>query len=412
MKSLTLTWYLSFFLCLASYSVSSQSLNSNWISQIGGFANEEEIKLSVDPSGNIIVVGTFILSMEFNQGSSIDSLTSNGNKDIFIMKLDAFGGRIWLKQVGGSSADFISSLDIDDNGNIYLGGEFSGTCDFDPGPNTFDLTSNGSQDIFILKLNPSGQFQWARHFGGNSREKLTSLEAGTNDRISFNGYFSGTADFDPGPGQYLLVSQGPDDHFIAQINKNGEFQFAKEFGNASSQIGIGGFIKTVMTTDHDGNIYLSGNFGGMLDVFPGQGVFFLTSTAFTDAFLLKLDSLGNFQWAKQYEGTEDQLPLGLHVGKDDLLYAYGNFSDAVDFALDTNYFILTADPANPWNPFDPFENYIAVSTLDGDLVNAFKIGGLDFEGVFEMEVETNGDLFFAVILLTHAILTQDPEFRD
>src|ERR1041384_1633258 len=73
----------------------------------------------------------------------------------------------WAKQLGGNSGhDIACSITSDINGNVYSTGYFAGTADFDPGASVFNLTSNGLEDIFISKLNASGNFVWAKKIGG------------------------------------------------------------------------------------------------------------------------------------------------------------------------------------------------------------------------------------------------------
>ena len=58
----------------------------------------------------------------------------------------------WAKGMGGTSFDSGNSIIVDSSGNVYTTGYFNGTVDFDHGPGTFNLTSAGSEDIYISKL--------------------------------------------------------------------------------------------------------------------------------------------------------------------------------------------------------------------------------------------------------------------
>ncbi len=74
------------------------------------------------------------------------------------MKLDSSGELVWAKSLGGSSHDQAMDVASDDSGNVYILGRFKGTADFDPGLGVSNLTSNGAFDVFIVKLNSSGDF--------------------------------------------------------------------------------------------------------------------------------------------------------------------------------------------------------------------------------------------------------------
>jgi hypothetical protein len=70
---------------------------------------------------------------------------------------------IWAKQMGGGSTDRSAAMVTDASGNVYTTGFFTGVSDFDPGPGTYTLAgSPGGLDIFISKLDASGNFLWAK----------------------------------------------------------------------------------------------------------------------------------------------------------------------------------------------------------------------------------------------------------
>lgn len=74
----------------------------------------------------------------------------------------------WAKSFGGTSSEHGVSVAVDDAGNVYTTGFFYETCDFDPGPETFNITSIGYDDIFIQKMDALGNFLWAKSFRSTS----------------------------------------------------------------------------------------------------------------------------------------------------------------------------------------------------------------------------------------------------
>ena len=94
-------------------------------------------------------------------------LTTVGNWDIFIQKMDAAGNFLWAKGIGGNGSDKAWCSSVDAAGNIYTVGHFEGTVDFDPGPGTSNLVSAGNYDIFIQKLDGAGNFVWAKSLGAS-----------------------------------------------------------------------------------------------------------------------------------------------------------------------------------------------------------------------------------------------------
>src|SRR5690242_15103505 len=89
----------------------------------------------------------------------------------------------WGKAFGSANTDYGNSIATDISVNIYITGSFEGTVDFDPGIGTFNLTAVGYDDLFICKLNSSGNFVWAKAMGG-----AWSLAEGYSLTVSASGY--------------------------------------------------------------------------------------------------------------------------------------------------------------------------------------------------------------------------------
>jgi hypothetical protein len=108
---------------------------------------------------------------------------------------------------------------VDPGGNVYITGYFEGTADFDPGAGTYNLTSAGSWDIFISKLNASGNFVYAKQLGGNDWNEGPSIVVDPGGNVYTTGNFEGTVDFDPGAGTYNLTSAGSKDIFVHKMSQ-------------------------------------------------------------------------------------------------------------------------------------------------------------------------------------------------
>ena len=206
----------------------------------------------------------------------------------------------WAKQISGDGIGNASLvITIDASENVYTIGSFAGTVDFDPGSGVFNLTATGNSDIFINKLDASGNFVWVKSFGGPEYDTGRSIVLDSSGNIYTTGTFGGTADFDPGLGVYNLTTSGiADGVFISKLDASGNFVWAKKIG--------GGCYCDYyfIAVDGTGNVYTTGSFDGTQDFDPGPGVFNLTSTGWSDTFISKLDSAGNFVWAKRIGGVD------------------------------------------------------------------------------------------------------------
>ncbi len=249
--------------------------NGNFVSviQFGGMG----WGLEMDAAGNFLISGEFSGTKDFDPGVGTFMLTSAGNADIFVLKLDGSGNFLWAKQFGAASNDRSYHLAIDPSNNVIVTGEFYGTVDFDPGMGTSNVTSGiGSTDCFILKLNEFGDFVWAIGFGGINNDRGYGICVDNNHDIYATGYFSGTADFDPGVGVANLTASGNNtDVFVLKITGSGNYAWANSFGAPSADD-----EGRDLLLDQNGNIQVAGSIHGTADFDPGTNVSSFTGTGY------------------------------------------------------------------------------------------------------------------------------------
>ncbi|HBI16279.1 MAG TPA: hypothetical protein DDY20_12360 [Desulfobulbaceae bacterium] len=296
----------------------------SWAKAMGGASSGGGEDIFVDTSGNVYTTGTFEGSADFDPGPGTFYLSSLSIRDIFISKLDSSGNFLWAKAIGGY-IDYPSrnpSISVDPSGNIYVTSVFGGTVDFDPGAGRFYLTSAGYSDIFILKLNNSGNFVWARSMGGAEYDSASGISANTSGNVYTTGNFFGTVDFDPGPGTFNLTSSANEyDMFISKLDSDGNFVWAKATSPGSSDICL----------DASGNVYTTGCFNGTVDFDAGADTFFLTSAGGGDIFISKLDSNGDFIWAKALGGATNDCGYDITVDTSGNVYTSGIFQESEAF---------------------------------------------------------------------------------
>ncbi len=295
------------------------------VSVFGGASNEETLSIKVDSNGNIFSAGFFSGTADFNPGTESESLTALG-QDIFISKLDSSGNFLWAKRIGGSGDDVAKSIGVDSAGNVIIAGDFNGTVDFDPGVETATLTSSGQGDVFILKLDPSGNYLWAKSFGGTTADSGIFISVAPQGNSVVTGLFSGTVDFDPSGATFNLSSVGGGwDIYVSKFNSSGIFQWSRSRGGQGTDIG------DAVAVDSNGNVYSSGVFSGEVDFNPGTETVTLTSSGPNDMFISKFDSAGNYLWAKRFGGSGSDGSTPISVDGNGNIYLSGDFSGTVDF---------------------------------------------------------------------------------
>ncbi len=298
--------------------------NFMWAKQIGnGITTIRVVKL--DAAGYIFLGGSFKGQADMDPGAGIVNLTSAGDYDAFVIKLDPSGNFMWAKQMGASALDDVRGLDVDANGNVYITGLFTNTVDLDPGPAVFNLSTNGGYDTYVLKLDGNGTFVWAKGIHGTIIELPRALTVDASGNVHVTGVVFGTIDFDPGPGVDTLTANS-DNSFILKLSNTGNYLWAKIFGGPS-----GGGCAFDIAVDAAGNVYTTGDFSGTSDFDPNAGVSNMTAASPADVFISKLNASGNFVWAKSI--AQSFTFGGGNIDLDNLgnIYVTGQFTATTDF---------------------------------------------------------------------------------
>jgi hypothetical protein len=311
--------------------------NFIWAKSMGGSSADSGIFVAVDRLGNSAITGIFSGSVDFDPGLETTTLTSAGDWDIYVSKFDSNGNFLWSKRRGGTGRDIGDGIGFDSAGNLYSSGIFSGAVDFDPGLETSTLTSSGSNDVFISKFDTSGNYLWAKKFGGSSSDGSTPISVDSSGNIYLSGDFSGTVDFDPTDGVLNLTAAGTKDNFISKVDSSGNYLWTKRIGSSGAEA-----TGARTAIDSSGNVFYTGDFTGTVDFDPGVDTSTLTSSGLNDIFISKIDSSGNFLWTKAMGSSGADRGQAIAVDKSGNVYATGYFNGTADFDPSATLLNLTS----------------------------------------------------------------------
>ena len=164
--------------------------NHVWSKKLGSdLGNEDARGIAFDPSGNVVIVGVAISSVNFGGGS----LSAGGLGYGYVAKYGAAtGAYVWANRIGGpSGSDTANAVDVDASGNVLVAGAFdSSTIDFVGGQ---QLARIGKTDGYVAKFTPAGALSWARAYGGASIDVLQTINAAPGGTPVTGGYFNGSA---------------------------------------------------------------------------------------------------------------------------------------------------------------------------------------------------------------------------
>ena len=194
-----------------------------WGKSIGGPGDDLGMALAIDQTNSIVHWGTtFHNTVDFNPGTGVTNLTSNGNYDIgFGCYSATTGNMIWAKSAGGTGDDVPRTITMDLCENIYVGGDVaSSSIDLDPSAGVANFTTAGMADIFVSKYTSMGCYLNAFVLGGpNNDYNWVSNYCFPLNQLFVGGEFRNTVDFNPGSGVANLVSAGGTDGYIARYSE-------------------------------------------------------------------------------------------------------------------------------------------------------------------------------------------------
>lgn len=307
----------------------SQTPSFEWAVSLGASGPDNGSAITCDDFGNIYVTGSFSNSVDFDQGPGEVLLTSNGDGDVFVLKMDGLGKLLWAKSFGGNNTDGGKSITVDRNGNVFVAGTMGGRYKYDPRQKTLHMISVSGEDIFVQKLDPKGNVKWIKSIGGKESDLGKAITSDANGNIYVTGFFEGTVDFDPGQEVRYLTAPPSGAMFVLAMNTSGALLWA------NAMVGKGWARPASIASDSKNNLYLTGSLAQTVDFDPGPDKALLTSTADVDIFILKLDVSGNLVWAKSMAGTTGGpfFEGGLSIATDlqDQVYLTGFYSATVDF---------------------------------------------------------------------------------
>jgi hypothetical protein len=253
-----------------------------WAIQAGGADSESGCGVAVDKGGASLVTGWFKGVTWFGT----NSLTSRGDDDIFVAKLDAAGTNwLWVRQAGAAKSDRGQGIALDAAGNSHISGYFQSTASF--GTNT--LTSAGGYDAFVSKLDVDGNWLWARQAGGASDDISYDIVVDDTGDAHVTGSFYGNATFGP----TSLTGSGSDDVFVGCLDSAGNWRWAQRAGGTGLDVGLG------IALDGARNTLVIGGYVGT----SRFGTNTLISSGGRDIFVAKTDASGNWLWAQRAGGN-------------------------------------------------------------------------------------------------------------
>ena len=224
------------------------------------------------------------------------------------------GNLLWAKRFGDIGEQQATGVATDASGNVLVTGSFAASINFGGEPLISAGGSPGSSDVFVAKLDSSGNHVWSKRFGDVNSDAAQGVAVDGAGNVLVVGHFGGTVDFGGGP----LSSAGGQDVFLVKLDANGAHVWSKRFGDSAKQ------SAQSVVVDTTGNVIITGYFGGAVDFGGGP----IASTTNKDVFLAKYDISGGHLWSASFGAAEGRAVAVDGMGN---VLAAGALLGTVDF---------------------------------------------------------------------------------
>ncbi len=287
---------------------------------LGSTGTNSASDIATDYCGNFYLASGGYETYDLDPGAGVFTFPFGGYYDAFVTKYNENREFVWSYRISGNSNNNEQkSIEVDNEGNVYSAGRFSGTMQLAFGDAVLTMQSAGSNDIYVLKISPDGALIWAKRFGGTGEEYLSDMVISGNNEITLSGRFGSTVDFNPSSGTFNLTNAvGESDVFISKFDTDGNWLWAKSFVTGGS----GGNLDDSYS-DSENNLLFCGHFWNTVDFDPNAGVYNLTSGGFATCYVVKLTSNGDFIWAIAFGGSQPNRATGLCTDTDSNVYVAG-----------------------------------------------------------------------------------------
>ena len=279
-----------------------------WQKCFGGKSGEEFKCVQKTKDGGYIFAG-------FSTSNDGDLTSNFGKSDVWVVKTDYYGNIEWQKNYGGSDdeqAQYIQQTK--DDGFIIVGWTYSFDGEVTGNHRRFGVVT---EDVWVIKIDSVGKIIWENCYGGSDDDGGTSiLQTKDKGYIVLGGTNSNDGDVNGNHGNL--------DAWIVKIDSIGKIEWQKCYGGSLGDAAI-----SIQITKDAGYIIAGGtdsNDGEVNGFHGGNG----------DAWIFKLDSIGNIQWQKCFGGTKSDNANSV-IQTEDGGYLFGGMTSSYDGDVSTNH---------------------------------------------------------------------------
>jgi len=298
-----------------------------WAKKFGGVQGQNGLRgITMDNSGYIYTMGSFTNTAVFDDITLVAGSSSNAH-NTYVVKQDPLGDVIWATTLADTqSFNYVRPVSIvtDTQNNIYITGTFSNESITFGNFTLTRTTQEEKNNLFVVKQDSQGNILWAKNFNQTDNVYVEKIITDASDNVYITGGFKDTIDF----GDNVFTnSDTKSDFFVVKLDPLGQTIWAKHFEiifSASLDSNVRDF-----TIDETGNIYLTGDFHGILKA--GITTLTASNTNVRNVFIIKIDDFGNTLWMKSLDDNGKLFSRNIYADTSKDIYITGTIDDDIWF---------------------------------------------------------------------------------
>ncbi len=386
-----------------------------WVKIFGGYDRDDIYGLKINDQGDIFIAGHVSAGVSFSD----DFDPQVGYWDGFAAKLNTDGQFIWVNTFGNSTIDFVYDLEIDSHDNVYIAGHFQGIVNH----GATVLTSQGDKDIFVTKIDSTGNFAWSVSAGGTGLDYAQALSIDEHQdsvEVYIGGSFSASCQF----GNITPPSAGGRECFVARLDNNQNWDYVKSF-----VCGTRDWIGDIYV-DENSCVFVGGSYTNniVIDDYVLQ-----TNYTGSNSFIFKMDHEGLIEWLEPITDNGSNVVYRITPGNDDNLIVCGMAGP--DVCVGTSFtgasgsnqvYVADISTSGSWNwlktnlQMTNIANDWHLSNIrcvdvnaDGDIAVTGAVNGFSFFDNFGVQscltdgYEDDNDAFWAILHPDNTITDED-----
>jgi|GEM_PF-2537499 len=336
-----------------------------WAKQFFGTSNTDPASMALNSKGELIIVGTFSASTDFDPSSTTFSVSTQGGNAIYIVKLNANGELLDVGRLGGSPGMYSPRVTVDSEDNIYTAFVFSGGFSNNP----VDLNPSLTESLFftptgidggIIKMFPNGDLDWVYQIRGPGFQIFAADIVTNNDQVTAAFHFFGGINFDVNGGVQNLQSRN-----FRYDGLTISLDSSRNFIGYTHYVGSQNALSRNVKNAPNNQLYLSGRYNDSLSVLKNNQSHVIRSLGEYDAYLSRVNKNGDLIWMRTLSSSSNVRSLSMNVGTNGNIYISGVFKDSLRIESTVGEQYLVSPQKN--------SQFLAIYRPDGELISVDQI---------------------------------------